>query len=103
MPSSALTHRLTICAGGVVAVGAGLFCYLAPAAQLAIASRILFATAGLGAFLASVAIFALRRRTKPGWDGRYGGDPKDGPEPFDPTDPFDLELRDLLRQEGVWR
>ena len=99
MTSSPLSDRLAVCAGGVVALAAGLFCSFAPPSQLAIASRVLLVAAGIGAFVVLVAICALFRRTQLGPDNGDGGDHDDRPGPLDPADSLDLELRELLRQE----
>jgi hypothetical protein len=56
--------------------------------------------AGIGTIVAPVVIGALFHRTRPGWDHGNGGDEHDGAGPFDPADSFDLELRELLKQEG---
>lgn len=101
MTSFSMFDRLAVCAGGVVALAAGLFCSVAPPSQLAIASRVLLVAAGIGAFVVLVAICALLRRTQLGPDKGDGGDQDDCPGPLDPADPFDLELRELLKQEGA--
>ena len=82
-------------------MAAGLFCAVAPPSQLAMASRILFILAAIGAVVAPVAIRRLFSSVRPGWDNGNGGDQPDSSGPFGPADNFDLELRELLKQEGA--
>ena len=98
--SSSSYCRLTVCAGAVVAVAAGLFCLVAPPTQLAMASRILLMTGAIGALVAPVVIGALFRRN-PEHDDGDDGDQQDVAGPWEPEDSLDLELRQLLKEEGA--
>jgi hypothetical protein len=92
---------LTVCAGGIVALAAGLFCTMASSSQLAMASRTLFILAAIGAVVATVVIGLLFRGFRPRWDNGNRDDPPGSSGPLGPVDEFDRELRELLEQEGA--
>lgn len=96
----ALKHAVGMVAT-LVASAAVLFCALAPASQLAVASPVLIIAGPIALLITVVAAIFTSHRAGPhgpGWGrGNHDGDGDDqGPG----ADPFDVELRKLLAEEA---